>query len=283
LGAALGLDAQACAAGVVEIVDSRMEDLLRRVTIQRGQDPRSLVLWASGGASGAHAGLFGPGIGVAEVVFPLGNVSSVWSAYGLTLLEHLRTFQADAALSTPLDLARLAEVLEGLEVQAGAYADEHGLVDAELLRRAEMKYPLQMYTVEVDVPPGDVGEKWAEGLLEAFHDAYQRRFGPGTGYAEAGAAVTALRVTVQAARVARPLPEQPLQQAAVTAAGRRDVYWGELGEAIATPLYWGPDLTPGARVNGPAIAEFPNTTVVARPGQSLRVDGFGNLVLVLES
>jgi N-methylhydantoinase A len=283
LGAVLGLDAQQCAAGVVAIVDSRMEDLLRRVTIQRGQDPRSLVLWASGGASGAHAGLFGPGIGVGEVVFPLGNVASVWSAYGLTLLDHLRTFQADAALSTPLDLARLAEVLDGLEVQATAYADEHGLVDAELLRRAEMKYPLQMYTVEVDLPPGEVGEKWADGLLDAFHEAYQRRFGPGTGYAEAGAAVTALRVTVQAAGVARPLAEHALRPAAATSAGQRDVYWGEVGEEIMTPLYWGPDLVPGAHVTGPAIAEFPNTTVVARPGQSLRLDGFGNLVLVLDA
>jgi hypothetical protein len=36
-------------------------------------------------------------------------------------------------------------------------------------------------------------------------------------------------------------------------------------------------------VAGPAIAEFPDTTVVARPGQRLRVDGFGNLVLVLEN
>ena len=107
LGSPLGLSPQQCAAGVVDVIDSRMADLLRRVTIQRGQDLRSLVLWASGGASGAHAGLFGPGIGVAEVVFPLGNVASVWSAYGLTLLDHLRTFQVDATLSTPFDLRRL--------------------------------------------------------------------------------------------------------------------------------------------------------------------------------
>jgi N-methylhydantoinase A len=239
------------------------------------------VLWASGGASGAHAGLFGPGIGVAEVVFPLGNVASVWSAYGLTLLDHLRTFQADAALSTPLDLDRLADVLEGLEAQAASYAAVHGLEDVELLRRAEMKYPLQMYTVEVDLPPGEVGEKWTESLLGAFHDAYQRRFGPGTGYAEAGAALTALRVTVRAASAPRPLAERPPRGGPVAPTGRRDVYWGELGEAVATSLYWGPDLAPGARVEGPAVAEFPNTTVVARPGQGLRVDGFGNLLLEL--
>jgi N-methylhydantoinase A len=282
LGSPLGLSAQQCAAGVVEIVDSRMEDLLRRVTIQRGQDPRSLVLWASGGASGAHAGLFGPGIGVTEVVFPLGNVASVWSAYGLTLLDHLRTFQADATLSTPFDLRRLTEVLDDLEAQATAYAAAHGLEDAELIRRAEMKYPLQMYTVEVELPPGAIDEKWADSLLGAFHDAYQRRFGPGTGYAEAGAAVTALRVTVRVATGYRSLDERQVRGSHVSANGRRDVYWGELGDVASTPLYWGPDLVPGSRVDGPAIAEFPDTTVVARPGQGLRVDGFGNLVLLLE-
>jgi N-methylhydantoinase A len=281
LGARLGLGPQECAAGIVEIVDSHMEDLIRRVTVQRGQDPRSFVLWASGGASGAHAGLFGRGIGVDEVVFPLSNVASVWSAYGLTLLDHLRTFQADITLSTPFDLKKLSDMLDRLDNQASDYARVHGLEEFELIRRAEMKYPLQVYTVDVDLPTGAIEEKWVDGLLTAFNDAYRHRFGPGTGYAEAGAMVTSLRVTVRSETSSAPLREFPLSDSSVPAQDERAVYWRELHMATPTPVYWGPTLHPGAVVAGPAIAEYPSTTVVARPGQTLRVDSFSNLVLTI--
>ena len=125
LGERLGLDAWQCAAGIVEIVDSRMEDLIRRVTVQRGHDPRGFALWAYGGASGAHAGLYGRGIGVREVVFPLNNTASVWSAYGLALLDHAWTFQANAFLQTPFDLDRLHALVSELQSQARDYAKDH--------------------------------------------------------------------------------------------------------------------------------------------------------------
>ena len=113
LGRSLGLEPLVCAAGIVEIVDSRMEDLIRRVTVQRGQDPRSFVLWGYGGASGAHAGLYGKGIGVREVVFPLGNVASVWSAYGLPQLARLKTFAKNVHFQTPFDLEQRVGLTDG--------------------------------------------------------------------------------------------------------------------------------------------------------------------------
>jgi N-methylhydantoinase A len=282
LGARLGLGPQECAAGIVEIIDSRMEDLVRRVTVQRGHDPRAFALWAYGGASGAHAGLYGNGIGVKEVVFPLNNTASVWSAYGLALLDHARTFLANAFLHTPFDVGRLAGLLADLEAQAVVYAKDHDMGEVELIRTALMKYPLQVYEVETDLPPGEVDEAWAAELLGNFHRTYEARFGPGTGYAEAGAALTALRVTVRS-----PAPPPPLRSAEPSAEraapdAEREVFWRELGGPARTPIYTGERLGPGAVVAGPAIAEYPNTTVAVRPGQSLREDRYGNLILSLE-
>ncbi len=282
LGARLGMGAQECAAGIIEIIDSRMEDLVRRVTVQRGHDPRSFVLWAYGGASGAHAGLYGQGIGVKEVVFPLNNTASVWSAYGLAVLDHARTFQANAFLQTPLDLVRLAELLAGLETQALAYARDHGMTDVELVRRAHMKYPLQVYEVETDLPPGDVDEKWASELLATFHRTYEARFGPGTGYAEAGASLTALRVTVRSPAEAPSLQEAAPLGGQLQPETERNVFWREFGGQVPTPIFAGETIGPGAVIAGPAVAEYPNTTIAVRPGQSLRADSFGSLILRLE-
>lgn len=282
LGERLGLTTYECAAGIVEIVDSRMEDLIRRVTVQRGHDPRSFTLWAYGGASGAHAGLYGRGIGVKEVVFPLNNTASVWSAYGLGLLDHSKTFQANAFLRTPFDLDRLSAVLSDLEDQALRYAKDHDLGDVELTRRGGMKYPLQVYEVDVDLPPGGVDERWAAQLLINFHGSYEARFGQGTGYAEAGADLTALRVTVRAPAPPPLLPAvEPTTRTAV-AESQREVFWREVGKAVPTPIYVGANLSPGDHIVGPAVAEYPATTIAVRPNQSLRVDTFGNLVLRLE-
>jgi N-methylhydantoinase A len=281
LGAQLGLDAYECAAGIVEIIDTRMEDLIRRVTVQRGQDPRQFSMWAFGGASGAHAGLYGRGIGVRDVVFPLSDMASVWSAYGLALLDQTRTFQANALLRTPFDLARLGTLVRRLEDQALAYADAHGMAAVELVRRAAMKYPLQVYEVEVDLPSGEVDEKWADEVIATFHDTYEARFGRGSGYAAAGATLTALRVTARSSAPAPPLQASPARTVARDPHGSRLVYWRELGARTGTAVYWGPDLGPGSEVAGPAIVEYPNTTIAVRPGQTLRIDAFGSGVLSL--
>lgn len=283
LGERLGLSPEECAAGIVEIVDSRMEDLIRRVTVQRGADPRSYVLWAFGGASGAHAGLYGRGIGVEEVVFPLGDLASVWSAYGLTCLDHARSFEANAALRTPLDLMRLSETFEQLESRAFAYARSVELEKPRLERVAAMKYPLQVHQLEIDCPPGAVDEAFARSLVDSFHRAYEARFGPGTGYREAGAEITSIRVTIGSPSEATALRREATTEALLAPAETRDVYWRELGARVATPIAAGIDLHPGARLRGPAIVESPHTTVAVRPGQSLRRDAFGNLVLTLSS
>lgn len=281
LGERLGLDVDACAAGIVEIIDMRMEDLIRRVTVQRGQDPRAFSMWAFGGASGAHAGLYGRGIGVRRVVFPLSDMASVWSAYGLALLAPSRTFQANTLLRTPFDLERLAGLVERLESEARRYAAEHRLLPVELVRRAAMKYPLQVYEVEVELPAGAVDARFADAVIRRFHATYEARFGKGSGYSEAGAVMTAVRVTAQSQTEVPPLPRARGGAPSAAPRGERSVHWREQGGRRATPVYWGPDLAPGKKLAGPALVESPNTTIAVRPGQSLEIDRFGNAVLEL--
>jgi N-methylhydantoinase A len=282
LAARMGMSVIECAAGIVEIVDSRMEDLIRRVTIQRGQDPRSFAMWAYGGASGAHAGLFGRGIGVEEVVFPLNDAASVWSAYGLTLLEHARTFQANALLRTPLDLHQLDVVLAGVESRARRYAEDHALGSPVYTRRADMKYSLQVFEVETDLPDGEVDDDWVDALMRNFERTYEGRYGRGSGYAEAGAVLTAVRVTVSEGRSEAPAATPVPGRSATGPESHRAVYWSETGTITDTPIFWGPSVGAGTTIEGPAVAEYPNTTIVVRPGQLLRADPSGNLVLRLD-
>ncbi|MHB1930630.1 MAG: hydantoinase/oxoprolinase family protein [Acidimicrobiales bacterium] len=285
LGARLGLGALECAAGIVSIVDSRTEDLLRRLTIQRGHDPRDLVLWAYGGASGAHAGLYGRDLGVAAVLFPLSDMASVWSAYGLTLGDQVRTFEMPLFQRSPLDGSALAAGYQQLDRQVRGYVEAFGLsgVPLSVQRMADMKYALQVFEVEATGPDsGEVDQAWTDALVADFERSYAERFGPGTGFAEAGMTVTAIRM-----RLTVPSQGNRLDRAAGTGTagrpaepqGERPVYWQELGASAGTPVYAGPELMAGQVLEGPAICEYPDTTIVARPGQRLRIDEHRNVLL----
>ena len=72
-------------------------------------------------------------------------------------------------------------------------------------------------------------------------------------------------------------------QAAPAPAGARSVFWKEHDAAVETPIHDGPELNAGARVVGPAVVEYPTTTVAVRPGQALSVHPAGHLVLDLEA
>jgi len=76
----LGIGTIEAAWGVREVIDSKMADLLRRMTIQRGYDPREFTLFANGGAGPSHAWAFARDLGLRGFVVPA--AATAQSAYG---------------------------------------------------------------------------------------------------------------------------------------------------------------------------------------------------------
>lgn len=284
----LGMSVEECAAGIVEIVDSKMEDLVRRVTLQRGHDPREFQLWAYGGHAGAHATLYARDLGVQTVVIPMGNLASVFSSFGIGSADIVRSREASLYLRTPFtaeDLGRLNATLAELEALAIGDCIDMGAnrESIELERTANLKYALQVFEVETAVPAGDLDEAGAARLLANFDAAYGQRYGAESRYSEAGYALTQVRVR------ARVTWERPQAQAALQSAeplaprSRRDVYWQEFRGAVPTPIYAGQAMRAGHRIEGPAVVEYPNTTVVVRPNQAAVIDPIGNVVIDLSA
>jgi len=282
----IGLDVQECAAGIVEIVDASMEDLVRRITGQQGLDPREFALMGYGGGGAVHASLYGRDLGVRSLIVPLGNVASVWSAVGVAAGELGQTFERPVFLRAPFDPAQVAAVVEQLEQEARAALERDGVARAEVLirRTAELRYGLQVFEVETPVPAGELRSTEAmERIAASFDAVYEQSFGAGTGYREAGTILTVLRVQAYvpgpAVNLTRRLPD-PYEEA-IGPAEYRGVYWYELGGETPTPIYEGDTLQAGMTMIGPAIVEFPFTSAVVRPGQTAAMDAHGNLILQL--
>ena len=289
LGERIGLDVMACAAGIQEVADNLMEDKIRSMTIARGHDPRDFVLYAFGGGGAVHAGLFTRGLGIRRVVVPVGDLASVWSAYGIGLEGYGRTYELPVFMRVPLERARVADGYGRMEQRARADAERSGIpwASLNLKRSADLKYALQVYDVEADVPAGELDEPAMDGIVDGFSRTYDRRFGEGVGYPEGGIDLMALRVLVE--------PADPLRARldgthsgrarpdvmAGRPAGEREVYWPEHGAVSPTPVHDGATLPAGTRLSGPALVDYPDTTAVVRPGQHLTVEPGGNLTIEL--
>ena len=100
----LGLTVDQCAAGIVRIVDERMSDLMRSMTVRRGLDPRAFTVYAFGGGGGAHAGIYTAGLGINEFVVPLADTASVWSALGIAVADIAASFEQPLFLRAPYDV-----------------------------------------------------------------------------------------------------------------------------------------------------------------------------------
>jgi N-methylhydantoinase A len=185
-------------------------------------------------------------------------------------------------LRPPYDIGRIAALIEDLEGRArdATEADRRYADDITLQRMASLKYGMQVFEVDAEMPPGRVTEESVAELVADFERRYNERFGAGAGYGEAGIVITGFRVRAHG-RVRKPNVVERASSGNGSAGrqSERDVYWEELGERVATAVWDGTRLGPGAQLEGPAIVELPDTTIAVRPGSSASIDAYGNAVV----
>src|ERR671939_2219952 len=114
----LGMDAVECAAGICRIVEMQMADVIRKVTVEKGYDPRDFVLFAFGGAGPAHAGVFARELGVRKVIVPQRKAASTWCAFGAAAADVLHIFEHTEIMATPVPAKRVNDALAKLERSA---------------------------------------------------------------------------------------------------------------------------------------------------------------------
>ena len=279
----LGLTVEEAAIGIIDILDARMADLVRRVTIGRGLDPRNFALFAIGGAGPLHVGAYARDVGVKAVVVP--TYASEFSALAIATSEMLVVNKVSSPMVGPFDATAVREIFVRLEKdaidqlrRAGAATD--GGDGLSLIRSADMKYKGQVHDVSVPVPAGEYTAASALAMADRFHERYESRYGKGT--TNKNAPIEALSFEVRVAAKGQPLrlaKEKLASGAASPTRGRRKVYFRETKGFTDTPIFDREALRPGQEVPGPAVIEAPDTTMLVRPGQSVRMDEYRNLTL----
>ena len=168
----LGIDRMASAEGVHRIVNTRMAEGIRLVSVRRGVDPRRFALLSFGGAAGVHVTAVARALDLSRVVVP--RLAPVFSAWGMLAsdlrYEMVRTHIGDASA---LDGRALDAVYREMEAQGRARLAEAAFEGEILCRRsADMRYGEQVF--EIEVPLDDVDWSGADPVA-AIAGAFHRR------------------------------------------------------------------------------------------------------------
>lgn len=275
LAARVGLDDVALAEGILAIVNAKMADAMRTITVKQGIDPRDFTLVAFGGAGPMHAVWLAQELEIREVVVPWSP--GTFSAWGMlhTDVRHdvTQTFYRPLA---GLDADEVEQVYRGLEVQGAEalLAESLGPERHTFARSADMRYVGQEYSVNIPIGAGiDLAE-----IERTFHEAHRTRYGHST--PDAPCEFVNLRVAALG-RLDREVYgfEPPADGQPAEVARRSAVFNREIREVA---ILRRDRLPVGARRAGPAIVEEETATTVIPPGWVAEVDRLGNLVITPE-
>ncbi|MCB1746685.1 MAG: hydantoinase/oxoprolinase family protein [Gammaproteobacteria bacterium] len=280
----LGMDLYELASGVATIAEFQMADLIRKVTVQKGLDPREFVVFAFGGAGPVHMGVAARELGVAKVIVPQGDTAAVWCAFGAASADILHVDEQVSIMASPFDLARVNAILAELGEKGRQHLLDDGVDAARHQFRwsIDMRHRGQINEVEVDLDGGTLDAAALEELRERFVQRYERLYGRGA--ALRGARLEMVTFRCRASAVSR----KPTLAAAETLSdvvagdaqtGSRDIWWAESKQLEATPIYDGYRLVPGNSLDGPCVVETTTTSMVVHPGQRISVDALGNFVI----
>jgi N-methylhydantoinase A len=280
----LGMSVMEAAWGIRQILDSKMADLLRRMTIERGYDPREFMLLANGGAGPSHAWVLAEELGLDGFIVPA--AATAQSAYGTGNSDIGFTAERPAyvrvspkAQPTPEQLARVADALAAAvkEVRDNLVLASPQAPPA-IVRSVAVRFRGQTHHLDVTVEGEAFDLATFADVTRRFETQYETLFGRGAAFSSAGYELLSVRAMGTAALTP---PTVATKGTPLVPHSSRQVVFRDPKQARDTAIYRTTFPQAGATAEGPAIIEFPGQSVVVPPGAKAVADTFGNLHVTL--
>jgi N-methylhydantoinase A len=276
----LGLTVTAAADGILRIAATAMSLAVKGVTTERGLDAGQFALVAYGGAGPLHAVAVAREIGITRVIIP--QAPGLFSAFGM-LHSDLRYDFVRTHLMRLEDASfrELETIYRELEAQGRAAIANTSVKPRQIVlkRAADMRYVGQEHAVAVDIPLKVFARRDHAAIKRLFDAQHELRYG--TSAPAERAEIVSLRSTVAGLMRKPPQPKIARGRGAppkAAFAGTRAAYFGGFR---ATEVYRRAALLAGNRIKGPALIEEYASTTVLMPGDALKVDGYGNLEIMV--
>jgi N-methylhydantoinase A len=259
-----------------------MARVIRRISVERGFDPRYFTLVAFGGAGPLHACELAEDLQIPRVIIP--RVPGVLSALGMLIAKPAKDYSLTVMQRIEPESESGVDWLERnfVQLEKKALADMaiegYSADEIDSIRQLDMRYLGQSHELTISVSPGFT----SNSITDHFHQSHQRRFmyhRP-----EAAVEVVNLRI-ISIAQIVQPqidwqVSKTPIRNHSTseeTAFGQKEV-WFE-GARMPCELFQREELPERARFHGPALIFQYDTTIVIPPHWQANVDQFGNIIL----
>ncbi|HWF48343.1 MAG TPA: hydantoinase/oxoprolinase family protein [Bryobacteraceae bacterium] len=245
------------AEGVIRLADSHMEKALRKISIERGLDPRDFALVSFGGAGPLHACALARALRIPKVLVP--QIPGALSAFGILVADMVRDYSRTVMLGAGdrEALTHHFNELERLAGPAGIY-----------LRSVDLRYAGQGYELSVD---------WCDEFVSEFHRQHERRYG----YSDPDRSVEVVNARLRCVTPTESDP--PLRRACTPNDGAKAILKSKPIYCEAAwhegRLYDRSLLGPGATFEGPALVVEYSATTFLPPRCRASVDEYSNLIV----
>ena len=281
VGQPLGLSPEEAAAGIIDIVNLKMSMAVRKITVQRGLDPKDFVLFAFGGAGPMHACWIAQELNIPKVVIPM--APGQFSALGILFSDIRHDFVRTApAGHTSFSSSLLGSLFQDVSIEAREKLSDEDVesTNIELQKSVDIRYVGQEYTVNVPVQSSKITEKIVLDIQKTFHALHQRLYS----HASPEEPIELVNVRIAAigrmSEVGLPIIEaggtSPPSQAY---AGEVQIYFDDTNGYIPCKVWGRRNLLAGNNIEGPAMIADLGATTILPPKLTCQIDQHGLLVI----
>ncbi|MEU6573635.1 hydantoinase/oxoprolinase family protein [Streptomyces sp. NPDC046805] len=281
LGRRLDMAPETVANGMYRLTVQQMANAVRKITINRGYDPREFTMMNFGGAMGLFAAAVASEVGISEILVPAN--AAVFSAWGLMHADAVYTQVRTSPWDFDSPAADLEDTFVELEAGATSWFERESIParDRQLVREADMKFVGQIFEVTTTLPQGPIGEPAKRQIRERFIRDYEAEFGAGTAWSESPIALINARVRAVGRSEALPRVAGSRDGGVTSSESyQRRIVDPATGRHRVVDVHRG--ITPGQPVSGPCLLEEPDTTVYLPAGAEAELSHTGDLLIALD-
>ena len=260
------------AEGILSIINAKMADAIRTITVKQGIDPREFTLVAFGGAAPMHGVWLAEELEINEIIIT--NDPGTFSAWGMLQTDIRRdvTVNFFHAFSN-LDEKKIINSFEKLKNEATDLLSQENVKESDMSFNltADMRYIGQEYYVNVQVNKPIKLEE----INKCFHETYEKLYGHSTPDGPIEFINLRLVATGQIPKTSEFIKK--FHQSAEVNENNRSVFFDN--NKYDTEVLNRANIKSDKSVEGPVIIEEETATTVVPPKYYLKKDNFGNLII----
>jgi len=273
LSSEMRLDPYETAEGIITVANVKMENAIRKISIERGYDPKDFVLFSYGGAGGLHASFLAKALNIPKIVIPVNP--GVLSALGMIMSDFIKDYSLTImSVYSPDMIFHIEKVMQTLKEKAVKDLKNEGFDEKNIRieKLLDMRYIGQSY--EIIVP-------YSKDIDKKFHDLHRTYYG----YSRENIDIEIVNVRIRAYGITEKPYIQRIEKGNKKISkeaflGYTDMYIN--GSFKKVRVIQRDKLKAGNIIDSPSIiVEYSSTILIPEFARGF-VDVFGNIILDIE-